>query len=264
MEKTIITLTTDWGYNDFFAGKVKGKLLSQIPDAQIIDISHGIEQYKISQAAFVVEHACMEFPAGTIHIVDVSYPNNADAKYVAVRYRQQYFIGADNGLFYSVFQDQSEEQVLLPRPKELEFNNFVAHTIYCDAAIKIAQGIPLSEIGTRLDKLTSITKMMPIVSSRKLTIPFNYFDSYGNAYLNMTYEEFEKIRKGRSFTFNIRGHAGEQITAISHNYEIHQENTRLLLTVSSVGLLEIAMSFTSANQMLDLEELDGIDVFFSE
>ena len=41
----IITLTTDLGLRDYYIGSLKGALLSQCPDATIVDISHEIEPF---------------------------------------------------------------------------------------------------------------------------------------------------------------------------------------------------------------------------
>jgi len=49
----IITLTTDFGYDDAYVAVVKGAILSTNPEANIIDISHSIEPQNILQAAFV-------------------------------------------------------------------------------------------------------------------------------------------------------------------------------------------------------------------
>ena len=37
---SIITLTTDYGLKDHFVGALKGKILSELSDVTIIDISH--------------------------------------------------------------------------------------------------------------------------------------------------------------------------------------------------------------------------------
>ncbi len=75
----IVTLTTDWGYGDYYMGVVKGRLYSTIADVQVVDITHNIRKYDNLSAAFVVKNACFEFPEGTIHIIDVnSYEETKD------------------------------------------------------------------------------------------------------------------------------------------------------------------------------------------
>ena len=67
----IITLTTDFGIKDHFAGAVKGALLSEISDAKVVDISHDISPFSILEAAYVIQNAFSSFPVGSIHIIGV-------------------------------------------------------------------------------------------------------------------------------------------------------------------------------------------------
>ena len=48
----IITLTTDLGRKDFYVGAVKGSIQNVIPNANIIDISHGYPFNVLEAALF--------------------------------------------------------------------------------------------------------------------------------------------------------------------------------------------------------------------
>ena len=43
----IITLTTDLGYKDFYQAALKGSILSQLPNANIVDISHDVSAFNV-------------------------------------------------------------------------------------------------------------------------------------------------------------------------------------------------------------------------
>ncbi len=45
----IITLTTDLGLKDHYVASIKGAILSQLEDVKIVDISHKIDAFNISQ-----------------------------------------------------------------------------------------------------------------------------------------------------------------------------------------------------------------------
>jgi hypothetical protein len=47
---SIVTLTTDFGLKAHFAGAVKGALLCEIPNANIVDISHNISPFSVIEA----------------------------------------------------------------------------------------------------------------------------------------------------------------------------------------------------------------------
>ena len=95
----IITLTTDLGMRDHYVGAIKGALLSAIPDANIVDISHDIESFNILHAAFVLKNCYAQFPMGTIHMVGVNAFHDSDTRILIVQQQGYYFIGVDNGFF---------------------------------------------------------------------------------------------------------------------------------------------------------------------
>ena len=82
---SIITLTTDLGTTDFYLAAVKGSILSAMPDATIVDISHHIPPYQIIQAAFLLSNAYYHFPLETVHLVSIDNSYQSDAKFVALK-----------------------------------------------------------------------------------------------------------------------------------------------------------------------------------
>ncbi len=257
MDSQIVTLTTDWGDRDFFAGKVKGKLLSYIPGVQVVDITHNIEPFLFTKTVFVVRNACMDFPQGTIHIIDVNSSETPEMPFVVVKYRQQYFICIDNGVPGAIFGRNATEVVVIDVPRETDFFTFAATDLFCKVAAKLAQGIPLTEIGPT-HKLDIRTPLMIDNSGDFIRIPVVYVDSYGNAYLDMTYEEFERLRRGRLFVMKVREHP---ISKLCHSYS-DVPSGDLLLTVSSTGNLQVAVRENSAQRLVGLNCMSAVDLTF--
>jgi len=65
----IVTLTTDFGHNDYYLGALKGVLLSKLPDLTLIDISHEVQTYDIVEAAYILKNCYDFYPADTLHVV---------------------------------------------------------------------------------------------------------------------------------------------------------------------------------------------------
>ncbi|NND88411.1 MAG: hypothetical protein HKM28_04095, partial [Flavobacteriaceae bacterium] len=63
----IITLTTDFGEKDHFVGAVKGAIYTELDPIRIVDISHSISPFHITEAAYIIQNAYKSFPLGTIH-----------------------------------------------------------------------------------------------------------------------------------------------------------------------------------------------------
>ena len=53
----IITLTTDFGEKDYYAGAIKGAIYSESEDLKIVDISHCIQPFNILEAAYIIQNA---------------------------------------------------------------------------------------------------------------------------------------------------------------------------------------------------------------
>ena len=88
----IITLTTDFGEKDHYAGAIKGTIYSESEDFKIVDISHSIKPFNILEAAYIIQNAYKSFPKGTIHIIGIDSELNQENKHIAVKLDDHYFI----------------------------------------------------------------------------------------------------------------------------------------------------------------------------
>ncbi len=58
----LITLTSDFGLQDYIAGAVKGQLMQIDPSFQVHDITHQIAPFNYPQAAYICRNAIWQFP----------------------------------------------------------------------------------------------------------------------------------------------------------------------------------------------------------
>ena len=267
MESPIITLTTDWSMRDHFAGKVKGRLYSTIPNVRVVDISHDVhEPEKMLSAAFLVKNACFDFPQGTIHLVDVTGTRSED-DVVVVEARGQYFIMVDNGLPSLIFGTDYTRAVTLPQREMSKMGNFMAYDIFCPTAAALAQGVPLEQVGTVRESICPASTYKCSPEDNVLKVYITYIDSYGNAYLDITYDEFEKYRAGRNFEVAVRE---SRISLRNFNEPISVRSMRssqveLQLQVAITGNLVITTTLPSskASGLFGLRERDVIRITFS-
>jgi hypothetical protein len=71
MSKKVITLTTDMGLNDHYVASLKGTILKSFDDIHIVDVSHTVRPFDISEAAYHVRSCYDDFPEGTVHVIGV-------------------------------------------------------------------------------------------------------------------------------------------------------------------------------------------------
>src|SRR5690606_3127479 len=94
---SIITLTTDYGIKDHFVASVKGKIMTELPLVQIIDISHCIDLYNIANASYVLFGAYNKFPKGSLHMVLVEAEMFDQTSFLLTKFNDHFFLTANNG-----------------------------------------------------------------------------------------------------------------------------------------------------------------------
>src|SRR5690606_3426198 len=100
---------------------LKGSILSLKPNLNIIDITHNISPFNIQQAAFVLKNAFPYFPKGTVHLIGINSVFDEQVKYLAVEYKEHFFIGSDNGVFALMFDEKPSAIVELNIMQDLKF-----------------------------------------------------------------------------------------------------------------------------------------------
>jgi S-adenosylmethionine hydrolase len=241
----IITLTTDMGIADFSVASIKAAILRDLPNASIVDVTHAIPCFNIPAAAFIIKNAYVQFPIGTIHLVAVDGKDSSNASLLAIKVNGHYFIGADNGLFGLVFK-QSDESILLTIPPNPNSLSFIAKDITVKAAVHIAKGGNILEIGHKHKNYLRFTESFPIYDHNSVRTTILHIDKYGNCVFNLEKSIFERVRRNRKFSIEIKG---DPITTIFRRYnDVPCGNLVALFT--SYGLLEISMSYGNFAELL--------------
>lgn len=258
----IITLTSDWGYRDHYIAAVKGRIISLIPDATIVDISHAVHVFDDNHAAFVVKHAFPSFPAGTIHIIGVNSIAGIDTPHTVIKYQGQYFIGADNGIMSLICDTAPQEIVEIDIPSDTDFFTFPSRDVFPKVAASIASGNPLSKLGSPKQKLREMVQFAPVVTGDRLTGKIIHFDHYSNAITNIPESLFRSFVKGRPFMISLKSHP-EGITRISQSYDDVPEGEKLAL-FGTTGHLQIALNRGTGMELLGLRHDDNVMVTLNE
>lgn len=270
----IITLTSDWGLSDFYVGSVKGTILSMDEGINIVDITHCIPKYNIHAAAFVLKNSYSCFPKGTIHIiaveteegksVDDNYftsASNYDMCHIAVEYDGHYFICTDNGILDLMFGNENVKEVYdLDIEQDSESYTFSTRFRFVKAAVMLAHGTPVSELGRPHLELRQFSPIQPTITKTSIGGHVIYIDSYDNAITNISRELFEREQRGRRFTINVPCKIGG-ISSISSGYKDVPEG-EIVAIWGSHGFLEIAQNHAPYAQLNGVEQSNGVTITF--
>lgn len=257
MAQPIITITSDFGPRDYYAAAVSGRLLSLIPDARLITVSHSVSPYNIYEASFIIRNAYAHFPAGSIHLVMVNSAGKHDVEQIAVLYRGHYFVGPDSGIFGLIFDEKPEMAVVL-EPSAGDSPAFPELSICTRAAQEISLGKKLEELGVISQALTETMPFRPVIENKVIKGMVIYIDNYHNVITNITRNMFERMNESGKYTIRFGKYFTERVSAA---YD-HAPEGELVAVFGQSGLLEIALYRSSAKNLLGIRINDIVRIEF--
>lgn len=243
-KNSIITLLTDFGYNDPFVGQMKGVILKINKNVTIVDITHGIQPQAVEDAAFVLWQSFKYFPKGTIHLSIVDPGVGSKRKALIVKSQGHYFIAPDNGILSYVIK-KPFKCISIENPKyflQKESSTFHGRDIFAPVAAWLSKGVPISEFGKPLKELTLLEDLNPVISNNKIIGKIVYIDIFGNAITNIKPE-------GRKIKEII---VGETIFPIVSFYS--QSPDKPAAVINSDGFIEIFIYKGNAAKTLGLQK----------
>ena len=201
----VITLCTDFGTQDPYAGIMKGVILAVDPTAQVVDITHQVEAQDIREAAFIVQDYWGYFPAGTVHVVVVDPTVGSSRRPVAVSRNGHFFVGPANGIF-SFIADRASEVRMIENPeymREAISPTFHGRDIFSPAAAWLSRGLAPELLGTRITGPVVLHDIHPVITENTMTGDIVRFDHFGNAITNINREQFASFVQDRQYTITI-------------------------------------------------------------
>ena len=201
----IITLTTDFGLRDGYAGVLKGVIWSIAPDAQIADITHEISPQNVMEGALTLGRVAAYFPPGTVHLGVVDPGVGTNRRPIAARLGGQFFVGPDNGLFTTLVvraekEAQAVEVVHLSRSDYwlTEVSNvFHGRDIFAPCAAHLANGMPLGMLGEVISDAVRLELPAPIRLENGWRGQVTSIDHFGNLSTNLDRQTLSEMLVGR-------------------------------------------------------------------
>ena len=258
VRSSIITLTTDFGGADYYAGVMKGVIAGIDPAARIIDISHEINACDIAQGAFVIAQAYAYFPPGTVHVVVVDPGVGGERRAILAEAAGQVFVAPDNGVLSQVYEREDytvraidvERFALQPLSR-----TFHGRDVFAPVAAWLSSGKEPGEFGDSIGDPCRLESAKPCLAEpgrwrgRILNI-----DRFGNIVTSFPAALLEGASKG------VRCVVGElEATAVAPSY-CAGEGGRPFLITGSAGFLEISVQQASAAELAGVSIGDGVDL----
>jgi S-adenosyl-L-methionine hydrolase (adenosine-forming) len=249
----VVTITTDFGHQGPFVATMKGMILTRLPDARIIDVTHEVPVYWPAEAGFWLARSYGYFPAGSVHIAVVDPGVGTNRDIIAMQADGHAFLAPDNGLLAPIVG--RAKNVAIHRVElagvRARFKlgapsaTFHGRDIFAPLAAEIAAGrAQVSDLGPPTTDIVPAWVDDPTVAADQISGVVITIDHFGNLITNI---EADLIQRFRQPVVRTGGHS----FPLKRTYGDVRPGDYLAL-VNSFGVIEIARAEQSAADGLGL------------
>ncbi len=238
-----VVLLTDFGLKDHYVGVMKGVILSRVPQALLVDLTHEVPPQDVKEGAYLLGVSYPYFPKGSVFLGVVDPGVGTLRRALVVEAGGRFFVGPDNGLFTWIFRDHpsaeiralEERRFLLPKASA----TFHGRDLFAPVVAEILKGRPLSYFGPVVKDPVQLSFPEPEPFPGGLKVPVLRVDRFGNLILPIR----DKDLGGGPFQIVVEG----ERLPFRKTYGEVPEGASLAL-IGSDGFLEIAVCQGSAAQ----------------
>ncbi len=257
----ILTLTTDFGISDGYVAAMQGVVLSCIPEARIVDITHQIPPQDIAAGAFAMYCACPFFPEGSVHVGVVDPGVGSDRRGIVVETERFLYVGPDNGLFSPVYEREGVRRIMAIENTEfmrpIVSSTFHGRDVFAQVGAHLLNGVSCDEVGTEIEDpvtcdLWGVEERADALVGRVVCV-----DHFGNAISMIARAQIDAKYPDGDFEIIIGKTRFDQIC---QTYSQVKEGEALAL-YGSLDTLEIAVCGSSAGRTLGVKRGDEICVY---
>lgn len=249
MPAPAITLLTDFGTADGYVAELKGVLLCNAPGVPLLDMSHDVPAHDVEFARLTLARYWRRYPVGTVHLVVVDPGVGSSRAAIAVESDGRFLVGPDNGVLSPALLALEARTVSLPVPAQAS-PTFHGRDVFAPCAARLAQGVPLEEIGEAVHEPLRRRTPQPArradgaIEGEVLTL-----DRFGNAITNLLARDVRSVQVGQG--------SAMRALPVVRTYADAAVGEAVAL-VGSSGFLEIAVRDGSAERMLSMRRGDRV------
>ena len=260
----IVTLLTDYGTDDEFVGVCHGVIRSIHPEAQIVDVTHGIERYAVRQGALVLRNTLPYLPVG-VHVAIVDPQVGTERRALALRTGDgRLLVGPDNGLLSLAWERSGGVELAVdvtrsPHRLEPVSATFHGRDLFSPVAAHLATGAELAEAGDRIDpeSLLRVELPEPRREEGALLAHVLLVDRFGNAALNVGHDELAGtgMKLGTGVELEVAGepylatYTGTFADVAAGELLVYEDAYRMLAVAINRGDAAAALGLTADAQV---------------
>ena len=261
-----VTFLTDFGLQDDFVGTCHGVMKRIAPEAEIIDITHGVPPQQVLQGALILRNTLPYMPEG-VHLAVIDPGVGSHRRPLAVRSGDgRILVGPDNGLLLpsaDALGGVSEAHELANPAYALDSvsRTFHGRDLFAPAAAHLALGVELAELGPPIDPqaLVRLDVPEPEVGQNRIRATVLYVDHFGNIQLNLKRRHLEDagVLPGVSVELEL---SLERYFATAARTFADARPGEIILYEDSYGNVAIAISGGSAARLFGVNAADDVRI----
>ena len=253
----MITLLTDFGLVDGYVGQLKAVIFEINPFVNIVDLTHDIEPYNLTQSAFLLSKIAEQFPPDTIHVAVVDPGVGSTRRPLLAVTPTGFFVAPDNGILSDVLSRQSGQSTVFQISNQAYWRHPVSSTfhgrdIFGPVAAHLSLGLDPEKVGKEVRDPICHPINKPVWADRKLQGEIVHIDRFGNLITNI---DRKLVNDRSSLSVSVKN---EVIPYLVANYS---ESGGLMALFGSFDTLEIALNHGSAARHLKAHVGDNVCVF---
>jgi S-adenosylmethionine hydrolase len=262
-KKSIVCFMTDFGWEDSYVGMMKGVILSSAPDAQLVDLTHGVPPQNIREGAYQLMTSYTHFPEGTYFLCVVDPGVGSQRRIILADAGKRTFIGPDNGLLSWVFAREKPDRVV-DVSRGIGAKNigatFHGRDIMAPVLGALLTGASAATLGSTLKEWVNLPFPAVTKSGSKWEGEILSVDRFGNLITNFPSADVAGFSSHAKVWFDL-GEKTPTVRGLSPTYTSVDKGKPLAIA-GSAGFVEIAVRDGSAAELTGLKEGSKISLSF--
>ncbi len=175
---------------DTYAGVLEAVIAGIAPEARVVHLSHGVPPQAVAQGALLLADAVPYLPVG-VHVAVVDPGVGTSRRAIAVASRDgRRFVGPDNGLLPAAAEAgggiAAVHELTNPAYRLAGVSaTFHGRDLFAPAAAHLARGVPIGELGPRVEpgELVRLAEPVVTVSPGEVVSECVLVDRFGNVWV---------------------------------------------------------------------------------
>src|SRR3989344_4242675 len=232
----MIAILSDFNDSEYL-GVMKGVIYSISKDAKIVDLYNRVNSQNVKEGAWILFTTYKYFPKKTVFLCVVDPGVGSEREAIAIKTKNYFFIGPDNGLLWPTINEDSIKEVVKLSTKNASLT-FHGRDVFAKAAALLDKNQNISSLGKKTEIKAQLSFHLKEREGEIVRI-----DNFGNIITNLPSPNKDE--------YNVKVNNINKNLKFYKTYNEAKENELFLIEGSS-KTLEISIKNGNASKKLNI------------